>query len=286
MKIYFLSALIVLLQLSFSNVAIGQVQTPQLSPVCEVNQTVGLTEINISYSRPSKRNRVVFGEVVPYNEMWRLGANKNSMITISEEIYFKQDTLPKGTYALFAKPSEDKWELVFYSEYSNWGTPENWEESKVALTLNADVSPLESSVETMCISIENIGTAAASLCITWDQVRVAFPFQLMTQKQVVESIEKVMSGPSASDYYNSAKYYLGEGLDPEQALKWINSAVEIRGKSAYWMTRLQAQIHAELNNYDLAIASANLSMEEAEKAGNTNYVKMNKQSIEAWSKMK
>ena len=229
MKIYFLSALIVLLQLSISNVAIGQVQTPQLSPVCEVNQTVGLTEINISYSRPSKRNRVVFGEVVPYNEMWRLGANKNSMITISEEIYFKQDTLPKGTYALFAKPSEDKWELVFYSEYSNWGTPENWEESKVALTLNADVSPLESSVETMCISIENIGTAAASLCITWDQVCVAFPFQLMTQKQVVESIEKVMSGPSASDYYNSAKYYLGEGLDPEQALKWINSAVEIRG---------------------------------------------------------
>lgn len=286
MKIYFLSALIVLLQLSISNVAIGQVQTPQLSPVCEVNQTVGLTEINISYSRPSKRNRVVFGEVVPYNEMWRLGANKNSMITISEEIYFKQDTLPKGTYALFAKPSEDKWELVFYSEYSNWGTPENWEESKVALTLNADVSPLESSVETMCISIENIGTATASLCITWDQVRVAFPFQLMTQKQVVESIEKVMSGPSASDYYNSAKYYLGEGLDPEQALKWINSAVEIRGKSAYWMTRLQAQIYAELNNYDRAIASANLSMEEAEKAGNTNYVKMNKQSIEAWSKKK
>jgi tetratricopeptide (TPR) repeat protein len=286
MKIYFLSTLIVLLQLSISNVAIGQVQTPQLSPVCEVNQTVGLTEINISYSRPSKRNRVIFGEVVPYNEMWRLGANKNSMITISEEIYFKQDTLPKGTYALFAKPSEDKWELVFYSEYSNWGTPENWEESKVALTLNADVSPLESSVETMCISIENIGTAAASLCITWDQVRVAFPFQLMTQKQVVESIEKVMSGPSASDYYNSAKYYLGEGLDPEQALKWINSAVEIRGKSAYWMTRLQAQIYAELNNYDRAIASANLSMEEAEKAGNTNYVKMNKQSIEAWSKKK
>lgn len=286
MKIYFLSALIVLLQLSISNVAIGQVQTPQLSPVCEVNQTVGLTEINISYSRPSKRNRVVFGEVVPYNEMWRLGANKNSMITISEEIYFKQDTLPKGTYALFAKPSEDKWELFFYSEYSNWGTPENWEESKVALTLNADVSPLESSVETMCISIENIGTTAASLCITWDQVRVAFPFKLMTQKQVVESIEKVMSGPSASDYYNSAKYYLGEGLDPEQALKWINSAVEIRGKSAYWMTRLQAQIHAELNNYDLAIACANLSMEEAEKAGNTNYVKMNKQSIEAWSKKK
>lgn len=286
MKIYFLSALIVLLQLSISNVALGQVQTPQLSPVCEVNQTVGLTEINISYSRPSKRNRVIFGEVVPYNEMWRLGANKNSMITISEEIYFKQDTLPKGTYALFAKPSEDKWELVFYSEYSNWGTPENWEESKVALTLNADVSPLESSVETMCISIENIGTAAASLCITWDQVRVAFPFQLMTQKQVVESIEKVMSGPGASDYYNSAKYYLGEGLDPEQALKWINSAVEIRGKSAYWMTRLQAQIYAELNNYDRAIASANLSMEEAEKAGNTNYVKMNKQSIEAWSKKK
>ena len=284
MKTIYLSLIIILFQAVFTANIHSQVETPQLSPVCEFKQTVGLTEITFSYSRPSKRDRIVFGNVVPYDKMWRFGANKNSTITISEEIYFGQDTLPKGTYAMFVKPGKESWELNFYSDFSNWGTPEKWDDTKVVLKLKTPVIVLDTPVETMEISIENIGTASATLGISWDQVQVVYPFNLKTQKQVVENIEKVMAGPSASDYYRSAKYYLNEGLNPQQALDWINKAVALRGESAYWMTRVQAELFAKNGNYSQAIQAAKLSITAATKAGNDNYVKMNEDSIKQWSK--
>jgi hypothetical protein len=284
MKTIYFSLIIILFQAVFTANIHSQVETPQLSPVCEFKQTVGLTEITFSYSRPSKRDRIVFGNVVPYDKMWRFGANKNSTITISEEIYFGQDTLPKGTYAMFVKPGKESWELNFYSDFSNWGTPEKWDDTKVVLKLKTPVIVLDTPVETMEISIENIGTASATIGISWDQVQVVYPFNLKTQKQVVENIEKVMAGPSASDYYRSAKYYLNEGLNPEQALDWINKAVALRGESAYWMTRVQAELFAKNGNYSQAIQAAKLSIKAATKAGNENYVKMNEDSIKQWSK--
>ena len=284
MKTIYFSLIIILFQAVFTANIHSQVETPQLSPVCEFKQTVGLTEITFSYSRPSKRDRIVFGNVVPYDKMWRFGANKNSTITISEEIYFGEDTLPKGTYAMFVKPGKESWELNFYSDFSNWGTPEKWDDTKVVLKLKTPVIVLDTPVETMEISIENIGTASATLGISWDQVQVVYPFNLKTQKQVVENIEKVMAGPSASDYYRSAKYYLNEGLNPEQALDWINKAVGLRGESAYWMTRVQAELFAKNGNYSQAIQAAKLSITAATKAGNDNYVKMNEDSIKQWSK--
>jgi hypothetical protein len=284
MKTIYFSLIIILFQAVFTANIHSQVETPQLSPVCEFKQTVGLTEITFSYSRPSKRDRIVFGNVVPYDKMWRFGANKNSTITISEEIYFGQDTLPKGTYAMFVKPGKESWELNFYSDFSNWGTPEKWDDTKAVLKLKTPVIVLDTPVETMEISIENIGTASATLGISWDQVQVVYPFNLKTQKQVVENIEKVMTGPSASDYYRSAKYYLNEGLNPEQALDWINKAVALRGESAYWMTRVQAELFAKNGNYSQAIQAAKLSITAATKAGNDNYVKMNEDSIKQWSK--
>ena len=284
MKTIYFSLIIILFQAVFTANIHSQVETPQLSPVCEFKQTVGLTEITFSYSRPSKRDRIVFGNVVPYDKMWRFGANKNSTITISEEIYFGQDTLPKGTYAMFVKPGKESWELNFYSDFSNWGTPEKWDDTKVVLKLKTPVIVLDTTVETMEMSIDNIGTASATLGISWDQVQVVYPFNLKTQKQVVENIEKVMAGPSASDYYRSAKYYLNEGLNPEQALDWINKAVALRGESAYWMTRVQAELFAKNGNYSQAIQAAKLSITAATKAGNENYVKMNEDSIKQWSK--
>ena len=284
MKTIYFSLIIILFQAIFTANIHSQVETPQLSPVCEFKQTVGLTEITFSYSRPSKRDRIVFGNVVQYDKMWRFGANKNSTITISEEIYFGQDTLPKGTYAMFVKPGKESWELNFYSDFSNWGTPEKWDDTKVVLKLKTPVIVLDTPVETMEMSIDNIGTASATLGISWDQVQVVYPFNLKTQKQVVENIEKVMAGPSASDYYRSAKYYLNEGLNPEQALDWINKAVALRGESAYWMTRVQAELFAKNGNYSQAIKAAKLSITAATKAGNENYVKMNEDSIKQWSK--
>jgi len=264
----------------------AQVETPELSPRCNFTQTVGLTEIALDYSRPSKRGRIVFGNIVPYDKIWRLGANKNSTIYISEDVYFGKDTVYQGKYALFAIPGEQSWELIFYDETSNWGTPDTWNEAKVVCRLKSNVISLKSPLETMTISIDDIGIKSANLNIKWDQVSVSYPFELDTKSQVVKSIESVMSGPSASDYYKSAKYYLVEGLDAKKALVWIAKAIEMRGTSAYWMTRVQAELYASLGKYPEAIESAELSLESAKKSDSQRYIAMNEKSIIEWKKKK
>lgn len=268
------------------NLLTAQVETPPLSPKATIKQNVGLSELEITYSRPSKRGRQVFGNVVAYDQMWRLGANKNSTFTTSDDLFFGKDTLKKGTYAVFAMPQKQTWNVVFYAEYSNWGTPDEWDDSKVVVSLNPEIESLKNSIETLSISIDKIKTDGAVLSISWDRVRVEMPFSIDTRSKVEESITKVMGGPSANDYYSSAKYYYTKEIDKEKALEWINAAVEIRGASAYWMTKMQAEILAWNGDYTKAIETAQISMKMAESKGNKDYVRMNEESIAQWKKMK
>jgi hypothetical protein len=264
----------------------AQIQTPQGSPLGKVEQKVGLADITISYYRPGKKDRVIFGDVVPFNEFWRFGANENTKITSTEHLIFGKDTLKAGTYAIFAKPTQKSWEVVFYTETSNWGLPEKWDDKKVALRLNAPVTNLNDVTENFTISIDNLQNSSATLQFTWDKTRASLPFTLNTKDKVLASIKKTMDGPTANDYYRSASYYFQEKLDMKQALDWCKKAVDLRGESAYWMTRLLAQLQAENGDYKGAIETAKKSIAAAEKDGDQNYVKMNKASIEEWSKKK
>lgn len=275
--------LVVSLALS-SAMSFSQIQRPMASPEAEIEQTVGLTEIEIEYFRPSKNNREIFGNVVPYNELWRTGANENTKFTTGDDIVFGKDTLKAGTYALFTKPSADSWDVIFYTEFGNWGTPDDFNESKVALRAKAKVVQLNDVVETFTISIDNTTTKSADLNFSWDKTRATLNFTVPTDKKMSANIDKVMAGPSANDYFASAEFYYKEKKDMKKALEWINKAVEIRGESAFWMTRLKSLIQAELGDYKGAIETAKKSLSEAEKAEYKAYIDMNKASIEEWSK--
>jgi hypothetical protein len=263
----------------------AQITTPKASPLAKIEQKVGLADISISYSRPGKKDRIVFGEVVPYNEIWRLGANENTKITSSESLIFGKDTLKAGTYAIFVKPTKENWEIYFYSETTNWGTPEKWDESKVVLKTSSPVIALNDLIENFTISFDNLANDGANLQFSWDKTRVSVPFKLNTKEKVLASIKKTMDGPTANDYHQAANYYFQEKMDLKQALIWSTKAVEMRPE-AYWMSRLKAQIQAANGDYKGAIESAKKSIEAAEKDGDSNYVKMNKTSIEEWSKKK
>ena len=264
----------------------AQITTPQPSPAAKVWQTVGLTEVTVEYSRPAKRDRVIFGDLVSYDQMWRTGANKNTMITVSNMLIFGKDTLDAGTYAVFTTPKNGKtWDVYFYSDTENWGTPEKWDESKVALKTTADVSKMTSVTESFTIGIDNVTSDGAELTFTWDQTRASVPFAVATKKAVMASIKKTMNGPSARDYYLAADYYLAEKMEMKTALEYINKAIEMTdGDAPFWYLRRKALIQAELGDYKNAIETAKLSMAAAEKAGNDDDVKSNKKSIEEWGK--
>jgi hypothetical protein len=263
----------------------SQITTPKASPLAKIEQKVGLADISISYSRPGKKDRVVFGDVVPFGEIWRFGANENTKITSSESLIIGKDTLKAGTYAIFTKPNKENWEIYFYTETTNWGTPDKWDDKKVAVRMTAPVVNLNDVVENLTISFDNLHNSGATLQFSWDKTRINIPFTLNTKDKVLASIKKTMDGPTAGDYYSAASYYFQEKLDLKQALVWCTKAVELRPE-AYWMSRLMAQLQAANGDYKGAIETANKSISAAEKDGDSNYVKMNKTSIEEWSKRK
>ena len=266
----------------------AQVQTPKASPVAKVEQRAGLTDIRISYSRPAVNERKIFGELIPFGERWRLGANENTKITTSDVLIFSSGILKAGTYAIFATPKADSWEIDFYTDTTNWGLPEKWEKEKVALTVTAKVKKMPAVTENLTIAIDGMEFNGAVLNITWDKTQVSFPFTLNTKEKVMASIDKALSAStvSANDYNQAASYYFTEQIDMKKALEWSTKAVEMKGASAYWMTRLKSQLQAANGDFKGALETAKISMEAAEKDGDQNYVKMNQKSIEEWSKKK
>jgi hypothetical protein len=261
----------------------AQIKTPQPSPSSKIEQTVGLTNVTLEYSRPSMRGRVVFGDLVPYGQLWRTGANANSKITFSDNVIIDGQELKKGTYAIYTIPYEKTWNVLFYNDATNWGNPQKWDDSKVAAKTTVAIQPMDMKVETFTLSIDDIENGSAVLGILWENVYVGVKFEVPTDKTALKSIETVMAGPTKNDYFQAATYFHTEGKDLKQALVWIKKATE-GSDPAFWYLRRMSLIQADLGDKTGAIATAKLSLAGAEKANNADYVKMNKESIAAWSK--
>lgn len=264
----------------------AQVKTPAASPRATFEQTVGLTEVEIDYSRPSAKGRAVFGDLVPFGKMWRTGANQNSMISFSDDVTVDGKTLKKGKYALFVTPKVDNWEVIFYTDTENWGTPEKFDEAKVAARVNVKPETLNRNVETFTISLNNVDNDFAHLEFAWEKTVAAVKIEVPTKKTAMANIEKVLAGPTAGDYFSSAQYYYQSNGDIAKALEYVNKATEMTAAKGtpFWYNRLKSQIQAKAGDKKGAIETAKLSLEAAEKAGNADYVKMNKDSIAEWSK--
>ncbi|MFD2724623.1 DUF2911 domain-containing protein [Hyunsoonleella rubra] len=261
----------------------AQLQTPQPSPLGKLVQKVGLTDVTIEYSRPGVKGRKIFGGLVPYGEMWRTGANKNTMVTFSTDATVDGQTLKAGSYAIFTKPGEESWDVYFYSDTNNWGVPQKWDESKVAAKTTVKAYPVPFSVETFAMDIGQISNNGGQLELIWDKTYVGVPFTVPTDNAVLKSINNVMSGPSVNDYYSAAVYYLQENKDMKTAMEWIDKAVEMtKDKPRFWILRQQSLIHAKAGDKKGAIAAAKASLEHAEKAGAKGYVKMNTDSLKEW----
>ncbi|MGH1383960.1 DUF2911 domain-containing protein [Kordia sp.] len=263
----------------------AQIETPQPSPSAKLTQTVGLTEVTIEYSRPAMKGRKIFGELVPNDKMWRTGANANTKITFSDDVTIGGSAVKAGTYAIFTKPSAKTWEVIIYSDASNWGTPRNWDDSKVVAKAVAPVNKMPYKTESFTIDIANLSSTGADIEFKWDKTLVVVPFVVPTDKKATASIEKMMGGPSAGDYFSAARYYLEEGKDMDKSKMWIDKAIEMtKDQPRFWYLRQQSLIYAKMGKKADAVKIAKESLALAEKAGNKDYVKMNKDSIKEWSK--
>ncbi|MDA8657524.1 DUF2911 domain-containing protein [Flavobacteriaceae bacterium] len=267
-----------------SSLAVAQIQTPQPSPSTTLEQVVGLTEVKIEYSRPAMRGRTIMGDLVPYGSLWRTGANKNTTLSFSDPVTVGGQALAAGTYALFTRPGKSLWEVFFYTETENWGTPQEWQSKSVAAVIEVPTQSLAEPEESFTISINELTNTGANIHLSWENTRVTLPLEVPTDEKTMASIKETMKGtPKAGDLYQAAVYYRESGRDLQTAKKWIGKAIEM-DPGKYWMYRQQALILADLNKKEAAIKAAQSSLELAEKAGNQDYVRLNTKAIEEWTK--
>ena len=265
----------------------AQIKTPAASPKGMFSQTVGLTDIEVEYSRPSAKGRVVFGDVVPYNKMWRTGANANSTIQFSSDVKLNGQSILKGKYAIFTIPNPNEWTIILYKTHNHRGTPQPFLDSLVALKLYVTPEKLPSHVETFTIQMDSIELHQANLNLLWENTSIVLKIEVPTDLLAKENIKTVMSGPSYSDYYAAAQYFFQTKTELKLALNYIDKAIQLKATEIpFWYTRLQSELQALNGDFKNAIKTANISLEAAQKANNLDYVKMNQNNIAKWNAIK
>ncbi|KQB41984.1 DUF2911 domain containing protein [Flavobacterium daejeonense] len=262
----------------------AQVRIPEMSPKAVVKQVVGLTDVEIVYSRPSARGRSVLGNLVPFGQLWRTGANENSIISFSDDVVINGKTLKKGKYALYSIPNVQTWDVLFYTATDNWGTPKEFDESKVALKVSVNEEALTKPVETFTLAINNLTTNSATLDISWENSYVSLKFEVPTNKLAIASIDKTLAGPTPEQFYTAAQYYYQSNGDIAKGRSYIDKAVEMSKNVPFYYLRLKSLIQAKQGDKKGAIETAKWSISASEAAGNKEYVEMNKASIEEWSR--
>ena len=260
-----------------------KITTPQPSPLGMVSQRVGLTDVAIEYSRPGVKGRTIFGDLVAFGKTWRTGANSNTKVTFSSDVIIDGQTLKAGSYGLYSVPNKDSWEVMFYTESDKNGVPGDWDDSKIAAKTTVNVQAFPINVETFTISINDVTSTSAVLGILWEKTYVAVTFEVPTDEMVSATIDAVMAAsPKAGDYYNAAIYYNQQDKDIKKANEWMEKAMSLTEKPAFWQLRQQSLIYAKMGDSEKAIAVAEKSLELSKEAGNEAYIKMNTESLSEW----
>jgi hypothetical protein len=275
-------AIIILLSgmLLLSMESIGQqIQMPQASPAAYISQKVGLTDVSIEYSRPSIKGRKIFGELVPYGEVWRTGANAATILTFSTDVSIEGNSVKAGSYALYTIPAKNEWTIIFSKNTKLWGAVGYNAEEDI---LRFKVKPKKTGqkYETMEISFVDMSDTGATISVKWENTGVEFRIETEVDSIVMDQIKELVIDQNLDNpglYYQAANYYFTTGKDLDTALEWINKSVESDPK--YWTMHLKAKIELEKGMKKEALYSATQSIEMAREAKNIDYVGLNERLI-------
>ncbi|MDH3492032.1 MAG: DUF2911 domain-containing protein [Acidobacteriota bacterium] len=210
------------------------INVPTLSPLSEVKQEVALTEVKLTYSRPSAKGRKIFGGLVPFGEVWRTGANASTKLTFSEDVKIAGNALKAGTYAFYTIPGPDDWTIIIHNNITLRAlNAENYKPENDAFRFKVKPSKTDGFVETFTIGFSDIETSAVNIELSWENTSVkfgiAFDVDSQVDKQIAEIIPAQAAGdPKAFNLFRAAEYYLHNDRDLKKALGWIDEALDIR----------------------------------------------------------
>lgn len=270
---------LVLLIMSVVCLEAQNLKVPTLSPYTEIRQEVGLTEIVLSYSRPSAKGRTIFGDLVPFDETWRTGANASTKLTFEEDVKIAGNPLTAGTYALYTIPGSEEWTIIIHSKTDMRSIaggrvkPEN-----DAFRFTVRPIPIPMTVETFTIQFSDITTNSCQLQLTWANTLLQFPIEVEVDANIEAQMEAFLKDPESTPhrvYFRAAEYNLHNKKDLNQAMEWIDAALE-KSKMNYRYGLLKAKIHTALGNKEKAFLTAKTAHQWAKAGKNANYMEQTK----------
>ncbi|MCZ2131328.1 MAG: DUF2911 domain-containing protein [Bacteroidia bacterium] len=269
MKKLLLSTLTAGMLFAGNNVNAQQISFPSPSTTSTIKQQFATSFVELSYSRPSVKGRVIFGGLVPFEQIWRTGANSATTIEFGQDVIINNQTIAKGKYGLLTIPNEKQWTIIITKDLNVTGAGSYKQENDV-VRVEAPVSMLTDVQETFTIECNNITDNSFSLDLKWDKTKVSVAVTANFDAELVKQIEKTMSNDTRP-YYAAASYYYNNRKDMKKALEWINKADELT-PGRYWVQTLKAKIQFENQLYTEAVETAEQAKANAEKAGVTSYV--------------
>lgn len=253
-----------------------QLNTPQPSPTQTIKQNFGLSSIELSYSRPGMKGRKIFGDLVPYGNVWRTGANNATTLTFADEVTIGGTKIKPGKYGLLTIPEKKSWTIII-SKQTDVSSPSQYKQDQDLVRVEAKTMDMDDAVETFTMQFANIKPNSCELHIMWDRTAVALPISTDVEAKVMNQIDQLMNKDNRP-YFNAAMYYMDNGKDLNQALAWFDKAVELQPK-AFWMHHQRANCLAKLGKKTEAKAAAETSKALATEQKNDDYVKLNEKLL-------
>jgi tetratricopeptide (TPR) repeat protein len=217
---------ILVLSFLYNNATYAQyndaVTIPRVSQPAEVIQTIGLTKISVAYSRPLVKGREIFGKMIAHGNVWRAGADENTVLTLSSDATINNQLIKAGSYGLHIIPNENEWTVILNTEVDAWGSYFYKEEKDIA---RFTVTPQKiNHHEALTYNFVNILKNSVDLQLVWAETAVTFTINIDTPQQVVENIRKELKSRLAfgtNGYVTAAQYCLNNDVNLEEALTWI-----------------------------------------------------------------
>lgn len=241
-------------------------ELPRASSKASVHQMIGLTDVSVDYFRPNKKERVIWGGLVPYDVLWRTGANAATRISFSTDVKFGGADVPAGPYALFTIPGEKKWTVILNSEADQWGAYDYDSTKNIA---EIQVTPVEycETAESFTISFESCVGGRCTMAMKWDNLEVPVEIEVDLKEQVMGSLEEALKDTAVKDYeaYNNVAVYLMRIGDHTTAKEMAMKSRNLN-KDFWYSAYVLASVQADKEDYKGAVMYMDEAIELGEKA--------------------
>jgi hypothetical protein len=273
------SILVVLLVLSFVKVGLAQLDLPRPSPNSSVMQYVGITKVEITYSSPGVKGRKIWGGLVPYDKVWRTGANDATEMHFSTDVKINGQNLPAGKYSFFTVPGETEWTVIFNSRTDIEGLDYQEDADVLKLKVKPETGGFR---ERMTFLIENNTNDAADIVLHWEKLRLILKMEVATNEMIMKNAEKEI-GDTWETPYRAANYCLQQNINLDKAMEWVNLSISL--KETYWNTKVKAQLQAKEGKKNEAIKTMTKAIAMGEKMDNEPFdFSAMKKMLDEWKK--